>query len=61
MATPDGEGVEVCMGGKYGPSVRKILERLPAVQQLLYRLIGCQHQGGAYHKYLIQCVLALVL
>ncbi|KFK32949.1 hypothetical protein AALP_AA6G310300 [Arabis alpina] len=39
----------------------KLLEQLPALQQLLHRLIGCKPEGGANHNHIIQYALALVL
>nr|KAJ0194428.1 hypothetical protein LSAT_V11C800416930 [Lactuca sativa] len=42
-------------------NIDELLEQLPAMQQLLYRLFSCQPEGAAYHNQLIPHALALVI
>ncbi|XP_059432299.1 putative clathrin assembly protein At5g35200 [Corylus avellana] len=38
----------------------ELLEQLPALQQLLFRVLGCQPQGAALHNFVIQLALSMV-
>lgn len=37
-----------------------LLEQLPALQQLLYRVLGCQPEGAAVHNHVVQIALSMV-
>ncbi|XWS72978.1 hypothetical protein CRYUN_Cryun02cG0086200 [Craigia yunnanensis] len=38
----------------------ELLEQLPALQQLLFRVLGCQPQGAAVHNFVIHLALSMV-
>ncbi|GMH27305.1 hypothetical protein Nepgr_029148 [Nepenthes gracilis] len=38
----------------------ELLEQLPALQQLLYRVIGCQPEGAAVHNFVIHIALSMI-
>lgn len=38
----------------------ELLDQLPALQQLLYRVLGCQPEGAAIHNHIIQLALSMV-
>ncbi|KAK9947509.1 hypothetical protein M0R45_003129 [Rubus argutus] len=38
----------------------ELLEHLPALQQLLFRVLGCQPQGASVHNFVVQLALSMV-
>ncbi|KAE9462685.1 hypothetical protein C3L33_05416, partial [Rhododendron williamsianum] len=38
----------------------ELLKHLPALQELLFRVLGCQPQGAAVHNFVIQLALSMV-
>ncbi|KAL4571201.1 hypothetical protein LXL04_017954 [Taraxacum kok-saghyz] len=54
-------GVPKAYGRTRVMNVDELLEQLPAVQELLYRLLACQPEGAAYNNQLILQAFALVL
>ncbi|KAK4261754.1 hypothetical protein QN277_004710 [Acacia crassicarpa] len=55
------QGLEKGYGRTRDLESEELLEQLPALQQLLHRLIGCRPEVAAVSNYVIQYALALVL